>query len=188
MDGFQLRGKYNARWDLGHVERLFSHAISSQMEDAGVPIPESHRKHSVAALKSGLEAPALDGAQQYFGVTAALKTIAEVHQLLAQCSEIVYFAVKSDDEPSSGRMHRLVSGVGQVNNGKTAMPQRNASFAIAPESFTVWAAVAHSICHPDNRTRVSRAAIALRRQDTCDAAHLISSCLAPAIKEAERTP
>ena len=54
------------------IHRLFAEPVAGQLQGLFLPVPQRQRKHAVAALEGGLQAPAHDRRQQHFrvGMTA----------------------------------------------------------------------------------------------------------------------
>jgi hypothetical protein len=44
-------------------------------------------------------------------------------QLVSNLLEIVHFAIESNDIASTERLHRLMPGLGEVEDGQTSMPE-----------------------------------------------------------------
>ncbi len=107
----------------GVVQRLHAEAIAGGEQRPGPLVPEREREHPDEPIETRL-APALVGGEQHLGVAAGPEGIAG--ELLSELAVVVDLPVEDEPRGPVGAGHRLRSGVGEIDDGETQVPQPDA--------------------------------------------------------------
>src|SRR5262245_8590732 len=121
----QLRGEKKPVAEPGVKERLFTYPVAGQEQPSPLPIPDSEGEHPAQPGQT-IDAPLLVCVDDRFRVSAGAEIVSEALKLPAQLLKVVDFAVERDLNAAIRVRHRLASRFGQINDRKTAMPQRAA--------------------------------------------------------------
>src|SRR5205085_7475551 len=112
----------------GIVKRFDAEPVACAKQPARPSVPNRECEHPLNPLQAVL-APAEICLQQHFGVGARGELPAGALQLGAQLAMIVDLAVEDDRGAFGG--HRLDAAVGEVENSKTAVAERDANVGIS---------------------------------------------------------
>src|SRR5262245_8485284 len=134
----QLRGEKKPVAEPGVKERLFTYPVAGQKETSPLSIPDSEGEHPAQPGQT-INAPLLVRVDDRFSISAGAEIVSEALKFPAQLLKVVDFAVERDQKASVRIRHWLASRFGQINDRKTAMPQRAA--LIRPDPPGVGAAM-----------------------------------------------
>ena len=161
------------------IQRLFAHAVAYKMQNTIFAIPDAGGKHPGKLLKRCLYAVAFERGQHNLGVAVAVETMALGFESRPQAGKIVNLAVEGHDEIFISRQHRLVAGVGQINNREATMAKSDAAVAVEPSATAIRPAMIERRSHRTDRRKMARVRCA-GEENACDTTHLVSSTVAPA--------
>ena len=111
------------------------------------------RPHSVQLGKAA-RAPVAVGRQQDFGVAGRPEAIPGGLQLVAQLDVVVDLPIEHDDKLAVRRVHRLVAGGAQVQDGESAKTEPHVLVEV--QTRVVRAPVRDALRHPGQDRRVRR--------------------------------
>ena len=120
-DGLEFGTKEQILSILRQVERLDTHAVSSQNEAPDRLAPQGDGEHAAHAGKtSGV--PGKEGVKHGFGIAMRVKPVAECFELRPQLQMVVDFAVEYNDRVAIARGHWLIAR-SQVENLQSGRAQ-----------------------------------------------------------------
>src|SRR6266699_1502281 len=99
------------------------------------------------------------------------------HEARPQSVEIIDLAVERHDEIFISRQHRLMAGVGQINDRKAAMAERDAAVAVEPDALAIRPAMSERRSHRIYRRKMA-GVCRMGEENADDATHLVSSIVA----------
>ena len=133
------------------IEGFFPHSVPHQMQRSCLEVKQCDGKHSLH-VPDCVKTVSLKGFQNHFrvGSSAKLLYITVGDQAAAQGIEVVDFAVVADHKPSARGSHGLGTVPGQIQNGQSAVSERNAEIFIRKVSVRIGAAIDHAVAHFPN--------------------------------------
>ena len=150
------------------VEGLDSEAVARQHQSALVPIPHGQAPHAVEALEA-ICPPALERRKDDLRVALGSKRRSGPLESATQLDEVVELAVVGDDETPTGRGHRLMARLAQVQDGEAAVAERDAAVMLERHPPAVRPAVRQCVGEAVDRPPVD--ALIVQLPDTGDPAH-----------------
>jgi len=104
----------------------------------------------------------LDAGEQDFCIRTAAERVSERLQLGPQFEEVVDLSIEDRNVPTRVRLHRLMTGSREVEDGETPKTEHDTPRGIEPHTFVIRAAVLQT-------AYLSRdAALQLRRRGSCE--------------------
>src|SRR5690242_7772196 len=107
LERFQLRSKQKKVGRPSVVQRLFTHAVTRQLEPAFVTIPDRKSEHTVEKFERGSHPPLLKCRQHDFRVGVPYKMMSKGLQSHSDFFEIIDFTIQYEDISAAVRHHRL---------------------------------------------------------------------------------
>ncbi len=129
------------------VKRFDAQPITYKEQLLFLPIPKGDGKHANQALDGIAQAPMGNAFKDDFGIGMAAPGNVGRGQLFAQFRGVIDFAVIDHDITAIGGMHRLLSGIGKINDGKAALPKGQSTFIIHPDITAIRPTVIQRIIH-----------------------------------------
>ena len=124
-EGGQLGGKCKGAVPLKVVERLLSKTVAGQKKSPRPGIVDGKSPHAIEAGKHAL-APFAPGVEEDLGVrVVGCENMSLAEEFAAKFRVVVNFSVEDDGQRSIGGHHRLRAAC-EVNDRKSAMPQKHA--------------------------------------------------------------
>ena len=120
-------------------------------------VPDGEREHAVAPSQCLLDAPLVDRREQHFGIRVPVEAVAETFEFGSERAVVIDLAVQDDDMAARRRLHRLMSERGEIDDGKSSMPEPESCRVIEPVRLDRWARDARAY-------RSSRRALCARRR------------------------
>ena len=108
----------------GDVERLDAETVARREEALVAAVPDEESPHPAQALEAGL-APFCVGREQHLAVGVGGEGAALAAQLVAQLEIIVDLPVENEVEAPARIGHRLKAGVGEIEDRKPPVPERD---------------------------------------------------------------
>jgi hypothetical protein len=107
------------------MKRFYSEPVSGGKKPAFFLIPDRKREHSPEPFET-VFCPMLISSQEYFRirVTAERKTLFD--EFLSQLDVIINLTVERDPKSPGCVTHRLMTGIGQIDNSEAAMSEGRA--------------------------------------------------------------
>src|SRR6266852_5955372 len=137
-------------------------------------IPDAGGKHSGELLERSLDAVAFERGEHNLGVAAAAEAMTFGCESRPQILEIIDLAVERHDETFIGRQHRLMTGVGQINDREATVAKSDAAVAVEPDALAIRPAVSERRSHRTDRRKTAGIRL-VGEQNAGDATHLVSS-------------
>src|SRR5262249_43376626 len=128
---FDLGGEGKAALELGNVQGLDAVAVANECQSLLEAVPDGEREHPVESAE-GIWSPFGKRRQHDFGVGTRSEDSALRLQFRAQLEEVVDLAVVRQDEAPVRRKHRLLGGVGEIDDGEAPMPEAERSIDEGP--------------------------------------------------------
>ena len=153
------------------VEGLFSEAITDEMEQACLAVPEGKGELAGHALHRGHDAPGDEGRKHHLGVGVTAKGLAQRLEVPAQLGEVVDLAVEDDQVAAIVRPHGLVALDREIEDRQASMTQRHTGLGVEPDPCIVGAPVRHRIRH-GTQTGLGVPAESTWRPESGDTAHV----------------
>ena len=116
---------------------------ADEMKAALYAVPHGDGEHAVEALHRRFDAPRLE--RREHDLRVGMSAVLARRQRAAQLLEVVDLAVERDDETL--RLHRLMSGRREVDDGEPAEPEGEAGLRIEVFAGIVGTAMADRIAH-----------------------------------------
>ena len=144
QERLRFGGEHHLRADHRVIKRLDAEAIARAEKALRLRVPQGKGEHA-AQLLQALDAPARIGREQDFGV-AGRAVVPMRRQCPLQFEVVVDFAVVGDDR--ARRIgHRLLPGVGQIDDGEAAMRQSDLARRRRPDALAIGAAMGNQLGH-----------------------------------------
>ena len=147
------------------------------MQNAVFAIPDAGGEHSGKLLECCADAEAFERRQHDLGIAVAAEAMSFGREFQPQTGEIVDFAVECHDQTFIARQHRLMAGVGEVDNCKASMAESDAAIGVEPDALAVRSAMLERRSHRIDCRKMA----GVRRageENAGDATHLVSSIAA----------
>jgi len=109
---------------LGEVHGLDAEPVPAQQDASAVAFDDGEREHAMEVTDE-VVAPAVIGLEQDLGVAVREEPVAVLRQLAAQLLVVVNAAVPGDGQAQLRVDHRLRAGLGQVNDLKATVTERD---------------------------------------------------------------
>src|SRR5882724_885889 len=162
-----------------NIERLLAHAIADKVQNPMFAVPDAGGKHPGKQLERFLDAIAFKRGEHDLRVAVATEAMAFGLESRPQSGEIIDLAIERHHEIFIFRQHRLVAGVGQINDRKAAMTESDAALAVEPYALAVRPAMIERRCHRIDRHKMT-AICCVGEENAGDTTHLVSSMPAAA--------
>ena len=150
FEGPQLRGECQTPAACAVVERLFAHPVAGEAGGVGAAIPDAQGEHALGPGQGPLHAQPGNGFEENLGVRQAAPGDRPPPSSSARSRRIVVdLAVHGQDVSAAGRFHRLMAGLGDVDDRQPPLAEPGA--VAFPHPLVVRAAVTEGIQHPPDR-------------------------------------
>jgi hypothetical protein len=152
----QRRGEPQPARRLGQIDRLDAEPVPAKHHRAGLVLGDREREHPEEVLDA-VDAPAVVRLEDHLGVGGGEEAVAVSAQLVAQLLVVVYAAVEDHREAQFVVGHRLLTGLGQVDDLQPPVPEGHRP--VLPEALAVRTARLQARQHRPDGVAVRRTSV-----------------------------